>query len=181
MRIIAGRFGGRRLTAPKGSGTRPTTDRVREALFSILAPRIEGARVLDLFSGTGALGLEALSRGAASATFVERDRRALAVLRTNVESLGLTGGEAEVVGETAARYLARNPEPFDLIFADPPWEDVPRLATELFPAVTGVLRSDGLLLVEHRSSMEVAAIPELKSTEQRRYGDTALSFFRIDG
>ena len=97
MRIVAGRFGGRRLKGPEHAGLRPTADRVREALFNILAARVAGAGVLDLFAGTGGLGFEALSRGAASAVFVERDRRAVSLLRANLAALGLTPGEAEVI------------------------------------------------------------------------------------
>lgn len=121
MRIIAGRFRGRKLQAPEGSGTRPTADRVRETLFSMLASRIgsfEDLRVADLYAGTGALGLEALSRGAAHATFVEADSRAAAALRANATSLGVADLVRLIAGSATA--LPGN-EAFDLIFADPPY------------------------------------------------------------
>src|SRR3954465_7399669 len=120
MRIVAGRWGGRTLHAPRGRSTRPTSDRVREALFSILGP-LDGARVLDLFAGSGALGLEALSRGAAAATFVERERLALRALRDNVADLG---ADAEVVAADARVFLRAARErgaQYDLVFLDPPY------------------------------------------------------------
>src|SRR5438445_6041525 len=123
MRVIAGRLGGRRLKAPRGRATRPTSDRVREAIFAMLAD-VEGARVLDLFAGTGALGIEALSRGAAHAVFVERDARALAALRENLAALELGPDAAEVrrVEALAALRSARSAkETYDLLFIDPPY------------------------------------------------------------
>ena len=120
MRVIAGRLGGRKLVAPRGLSTRPTSDRVREALFSALGA-VTGARVLDLFAGTGALGVEAISRGAARAVFVESARPALAALRENLGALGLAES-ARVVPQLAERALGAviAEGPFDLIFADPP-------------------------------------------------------------
>src|SRR6185295_6834999 len=120
MRIVAGEWGGRRIQAPPGTGTRPTTDRVREAWMSTVAPVLPGARVLDLFAGSGALGLEALSRGAAAATFVEQDAKAIAILRTNVEALGAAAAVRIVKGDAVkyARGLAEGS--FDVAFADPP-------------------------------------------------------------
>jgi 16S rRNA (guanine966-N2)-methyltransferase len=121
MRIIAGTHRGRPIVAPKGDSTRPTADRVREALFSMLASRLgdfEGLRVLDLFAGSGALGLEALSRGAAHCTFVEQDRPALDALKTNIAKLGLAGTE---VRATSVLALGPAAQPYDLILADPPY------------------------------------------------------------
>src|SRR5215208_7039866 len=120
MRVIAGTYGGRRLQAPSGTDTRPTADRVREALFSILGARVDGARVLDLFAGSGALGLEALSRGAAGVTFVERAPAALRVLRANLAALG---ADAEIVPSDALRWLgaaSAASRQYDLVFLDPP-------------------------------------------------------------
>src|SRR3954453_13668244 len=121
MRVIAGSYGGRTLKAPAGDGTRPTSDRVREALFSILGDRVAGARVLDLFAGSGALGIEALSRGAASATFVDDAPAALRVLRANLEALG---EDAEVVRADAVRWLraaSGRAHQYDLVLLDPPY------------------------------------------------------------
>ncbi len=131
MRVIAGRHGGRRLQAPAGEATRPTSDRVREALFSILGARVEGAHVLDLFAGSGALGIEALSRGAAAATFVDAAPDAVRVLRGNLAALG---EEAEVVHGDALRWLRAAPRrarQYDLVFLDPPY----RRAATLGPAL----------------------------------------------
>ncbi len=169
MRIIAGRWRGHRLNPVKGRGVRPTTDRVREAWMSAVGFGLEEARVLDLFAGSGALGLEALSRGASSAVFVERSRGALRTLRKNIETLGAEA-DSQVVAGDAMAYLNRlGPEDFDLAFADPPYEK--GLAGKLLEAFEkkGFARE---LWVEHRSSETMPAFPGLR---QRRYGDTTLS------
>src|SRR5437763_2820706 len=145
MRVIAGTYGGRRLVAPRGAATRPTADRVREALFSALGD-VSELTVLDLFAGSGALGIEALSRGAATATFVERGRPALAALRANLEALRV---EAEVVpGDAAAfvRNAARDGRAYDLVFVDPPYRDTERLAREL--DVGSIVKAGGRLVTE---------------------------------
>lgn len=193
LRIVAGEFGGRRIEAPSGRGTRPTREKVREAWFSALGPGIAGARVLDLFAGTGALGLEALSRGAASVTFVESDRRAADLLERNVRQLGvvdrvliLRRDAAEVLdrlrgpgrdrgGEDPGTGAAEEPEgfgPFDLALADPPYgSDWPvRLARLLAERAFA-----GLLCVEHRPGALEAAEGRVWS---RTYGDSALTFLR---
>ncbi|HEX8433102.1 MAG TPA: 16S rRNA (guanine(966)-N(2))-methyltransferase RsmD [Longimicrobium sp.] len=170
MRIVAGEWGGRRLVAPPGRETRPTTDRVREAWMSAVEPYLEGARVLDLFAGSGALGLEALSRGAEHATFVEHAAPALQSLRANLQALGATE-RSEVVRIDAVRYATELPAgAFDLAFADPPYAKglaaalVARFAEVPFAA---------LLCVEHGRN---DAIPELPGARTRRYGDTSLTF-----
>jgi 16S rRNA (guanine966-N2)-methyltransferase len=174
MRVIAGRFGGRRLAAPPGTGTRPTSDRVREALFSILGGRVAEARVLDLFAGSGALGLEALSRGAAAVTFVERAPAALRVLRTNVEALG---AEADIVRADAVKWLrsasAGAPQ-YDLVFLDPPYRQAGALGAELSDALPAVLGPDALVVAEsdRRAPLELT-IPTI---DERRYGDTLIRF-----
>jgi len=124
VRVVAGEFKGRRLYAPRGSRTRPTADRVREALFSMLGD-VSGARVLDLYAGSGALGIEALSRGAESAVFVERDAKALDALRRNLDA---TGARGAVRREDVARFLSRPEGTFDLVFADPPYDDASAVA-----------------------------------------------------
>jgi 16S rRNA (guanine(966)-N(2))-methyltransferase RsmD len=176
MRVIAGRFGGRRLAAPPGTGTRPTSDRVREALFSILGGRVAEARVLDLFAGSGALGLEALSRGAAAVTFVERAPAALRVLRANVEALG---AEAEIVRADALKWLraASDGAPqYDLVFLDPPYRQAGALGAVLSDALPAVLGPDALVVAEsdRRAPLELT-IPTI---DERRYGDTLI---RIHG
>jgi 16S rRNA (guanine966-N2)-methyltransferase len=169
MRIVAGRWGGRRLVAPPGRATRPTSDRVREALFSILGP-LDGARVLDLFAGSGALGLEALSRGAAEATFVERDRAALKALRANVEALS---APAQVVPADAAAFLgnaARAGALYDLVFLDPPYRQAAALGREL--SLEPVLAPGARVVVEsdRRSPLDLPFEP----FDERRYGDTLI-------
>jgi 16S rRNA (guanine966-N2)-methyltransferase len=169
VRIVAGSLGGRRIEAPRGTRTRPTSDRVREALFSVLGD-VTGMAVLDLFAGSGALGLEALSRGAARATFVERDAAALRALEANIGSLGV---EADL-RRTDARAFARNASsaggPYDLIFVDPPYRDAQRLGREL--DLRSLLASGGRVVVEsHRSApLEI----DLPPTFERRYGDTLI-------
>jgi len=181
MRVIAGQARGRRLRTPKGRELRPTADRVKEALFNILPHDLSGRRVLDLFAGTGNLGLEALSRGAASAVLVDIARPATAVIEENVQALGY-GASARVVTAPvfkAVRSLARGGERFDLILLDPPYER--GLAGEALKEIAkeGVLADGGVVVAEHsvRDRLE-KKYGALVLTDQRRYGDTALSFYR---
>lgn len=169
MRIIAGRWRGHRLRTAKGRGVRPTTDRVREAWLAAVGGDVEGAKVLDLFAGSGALGLEALSRGAKEVVFVERARNALVALRGNVELLG-TEGECQIVAGDAMAFVRRLTEgAFDLVLADPPYDlGLAGKLLEVF-AEKGFARE---LWVEHRS---VEAMPPLPGIRQRRYGDTTLT------
>lgn len=169
LRIIAGRWRGRRLVAPPGLGTRPTSDRVREAWMSALQPLLPGARVLDLFAGSGALGLEALSRGAASLTAVERSAGALRALRANLRSLGAEG-ECEVVRADALAFAASlGEDAYDLALADPPYgEGAAAALAEIFIAN----HFARWLWVEHRVT---EALPEVAGARTRRYGDTALT------
>lgn len=176
MRVIAGRWGGRRLQAPRGQSTRPTSDRVREALFSVLGDDVAGARVLDLYAGSGALGIEALSRGAASAVFVDTSQAALGAIRANLEALG---AEAEVRRADARRFLgsasAARSE-YDLIFLDPPYRFAARLGRELSEALPPVLAHDAVVVAEsdRRTPLDI----ELPLHDERRYGDTLI---RIHG
>ena len=174
MRVIAGRYGGRRLQAPPGTGTRPTSDRVREALFSILGARVAGARVLDLFAGSGALGLEALSRGAEAVTFVERAPAALRALRANLEALG---ADAEVARGDASKWLraaSAGARQYDLVFLDPPYRQAEALGAELSELLPAVLGRDALVVAEsdRRTPLELT-IPTI---DERRYGDTLIRF-----
>ena len=174
MRIVAGTWGGRRLVAPRGRGTRPTADRVREALFSILGP-LDGERVLDLYAGSGALGLEALSRGAAHATFVERERAALRALRDNVADLG---ADADVVAADAKAFLRAAQErgaQYDLVFLDPPYRAAAGLAQELevSPVLAGRARVVGES--DRRAPLDL----DLPLTDERRYGDTLIRIYTL--
>jgi 16S rRNA (guanine966-N2)-methyltransferase len=174
VRVVAGRFGGRRLQAPPGRDTRPTSDRVREALFAMLGP-LEGERVLDLFAGSGALGIEALSRGAAAATLVERDARAIAVIRANLQALELAGDEARVVhapAHAALRDASARGDAYDLVLLDPPYRDAPALGRELSQALPAVLAPDARVVAESDRRAPLAL--ELPVVRERRYGDTLI-------
>jgi 16S rRNA (guanine966-N2)-methyltransferase len=184
MRITGGHLRSRVLKAPRGRATRPTTDRVREALFGILASAggVEGAQVLDLYAGTGALALEALSRGAAGALLVESSREALAALRLNVQALGLEDRVRVVAGDVAqaVRRLA-GAAPFDLVFADPPWAliDAGHARTVLSDlAQRGGIATGGQVVLEHSARTPSFDIDGLVRLETRRYGDTALTFYK---
>lgn len=169
MRVIAGELGGRRLRSARGGATRPTAERVREALFSMLGP-LEGAVVLDLFAGSGALGIEALSRGAASATFVERSPQALAALRANLVALELNE-RARVIAGDALGALRAN-DKYDLVFLDPPYAMAAALAAALSRELPGVLRAGARVVSEsdRRGPLELA----LALSRERRYGDTLI-------
>ena len=176
-RVISGSARGRRLTVPEGTATRPTSDRAREGLFSSLLSLIdvEQARVLDLYAGSGALGLEALSRGAASATLVESDPEAVAVLRDNVERLALHG--AHVVAVPVERWLAVDPEPrYDLALVDPPYElDVVPVLELLAPWVS----DDGVVAVERATRGPDLDWPDgFEPVRERRYGAATLWYAR---
>jgi 16S rRNA (guanine966-N2)-methyltransferase len=181
MRVIAGRYGGRRLQAPRGRTTRPTSDRVREALFSTLGD-ITDATVLDLFAGTGALGIEALSRGATVALFVERDAAALRALRANLAALGLHEPQAMVLPTNAARALdtaRERGETYDLLFVDPPYGQAQAWERELAVALPPLLAPGGRLIVESDRRMPLALqTPHTWQEQQRRYGDTIVTIHR---
>jgi len=175
VRVVAGSRKGHRIDAPKGIVTRPTSDRVREAVFSILGS-LEGARVLDLFAGSGAMGLEALSRGAAGCVFVDSDRRAARVIQSNLEKLRLTG--AVVVTRDAVAALRDEREfdrRFDLVLADPPYEDWGRYEESLGELVPAVMADDGLVVVETAERIEPALPLDLVTA--RRYGSARISVF----
>ena len=170
-RIVAGSHRGRSLRVPGGGATRPTSDRAREGLFNTLAALggVEGARVLDLYAGTGALGLEALSRGAAAATLVEQADKALAALRRNVDELGLA---AEVVAAPAERFLAGAPRPYDVVLLDPPYDvDADPVLAQLVPW----LAAGAVVALERRTRGAAPTWPEgLVAERSRRYGEATL-------
>ncbi len=178
MRIVAGDFRGRRLHAPKGDRIRPTTDKVREAVFSIVAPYVEDARVLDLYAGTGALGLESLSRGASFAVFVDQGSDALRLIRENIELCGAQDRTRVIQGgvqQTITR-LTQGGELFDLIFMDPPYGKglIERALLEL----SGVARCDALVVAEHHvKDLVPLQVKDWRRSRQRRYGDTVISFY----
>ena len=172
MRIISGSRKGARIAAPKGVVTRPTGDRVREAAFNLIGP-VDDARVLDLFAGSGALGLEALSRGAASVTFVESDRIACRTISENLEKLKLTG--ARVVCADALWTVRRDTHNYDLVLVDPPYEAWAELEPRLAEHLPRVLAPDGLLVVETGARTDPALPLPIRTS--RRYGSARLTLF----
>jgi 16S rRNA (guanine966-N2)-methyltransferase len=175
VRVVAGAFKGRRLQAPKGTDTRPTSDRVREALFSILGD-VSGARVLDLYAGSGALGIEALSRGAGEVVFVESARRAADAIRANLRAVG--DPDAMIWVGDALAYLRRaDPEaPFDLVFADPPYSSATQVGDGLSELLSPLLTETSLTVTE---SDKRAPLPlTLPLVDERVYGDTRIAIHR---
>lgn len=183
MRIVAGEFGGRRIQAPPGRGTRPTSDRVREAMFAMIGP-LDGERVLDLFAGSGAVALEALSRGAAEAVAVERSSPALACIRRNAAELGV-GPRLRVVGRDWRAALAGEAEGgrwYGVCVADPPYDMLARILPDLGRAVAAVVRPGGLVVIEHAAPHGPAVPPGLAVADARtrRHGDSALTLLRLE-
>jgi 16S rRNA (guanine966-N2)-methyltransferase len=180
VRVIAGRWRGLHLETLPGKDLRPTADRVREALFSILGDRVFGARVVDAFAGTGALGIEALSRGAAEVVFIERDPKALDLLRRNLAGVGAVGEGVVVPGDALRPETWPKGLPADLVLADPPYR---RGLPEAFLAAlvrSGGVGDDALVVIEHEHGI-APGCPGWIATGERRYGDSALSFFRVAG
>jgi 16S rRNA (guanine966-N2)-methyltransferase len=182
VRIIAGTHRGRRIAAPPGAATRPTADRVREALFSIIGP-VDGLDVLDLFAGSGALGLEALSRGAASATLVDRSRPAVACIRANVAALGMEERARVVPRDWRAALTAerRAGAAFGLCLCDPPYSLNDRVMAQLGAALEPLVAAPGIVVIEHsaaRPPPEPSGL-EIVSRTDRTYGDTAVSVMRV--
>ena len=181
MRVISGSARGTALTAPDGMQTRPTADRTREALFSILMPYVAGCTFLDLFSGSGAVGIEALSRGAAHCCFVDNESIALSAIKRNLDKTKLSA-RAEVLRSDAvgvARVLSRQNKAFDIVFLDPPYDNA--LAKPAADAVLagGLLAEGGLLIIEHRAQEEAPVIEGLRLSKQKRYGAAAISIYEV--
>lgn len=183
MRIVAGRLRGRAIAAPTHTGLRPTADRVRESVFNILAHGVdgfdlEGARVIDMFAGTGALGLEALSRGAAYALFVEDAAEARALIRTNVEAMGLTGVTKIYRRDATSLGPTQTHQPFDLAFLDPPYGK--GLAEKGLASLRegGWLKPNAVAVVEERADVVWAVPPGFVQIDQRTYGDTQVVFLQ---
>jgi 16S rRNA (guanine966-N2)-methyltransferase len=175
LRVIGGRLGGRRLSAPRGRLTRPTPERVREALFSILAS-VDGARVLDLFAGSGALAIEALYRGAASATLVDSSATAIAAIRRNLQALGV---DAEARRQSAASFLEgarKDARQYDLVFLDPPYRHATTLGREFSTALARVL-APGARVVSESDRRAPLELEGLNLLDERRYGDTLIRIY----
>lgn len=182
MRVIAGSHRGRRLSGPRGTSLRPTSDKVREALFSILGMRITGGRFLDLYAGTGAVGIEALSRGAAVVTFVEASPGAVGLLRKNLDTCHLAG-RARVWVEQTGTFLSRREwwdSPYDVVFADPPYAARAELDVLAGLGQSGLLAQDGVIVLEQASTSESPQrMGNTTLTRRCEYGDTALCFYHV--
>jgi 16S rRNA (guanine(966)-N(2))-methyltransferase RsmD len=181
MRIIAGTYRSRLLETPPGLSTRPTSDRLRETLFNVLAPRIAGARFLDLYAGSGAVGLEALSRGAQHVAFVERAQGALKVLRANAKKLNVEDA-IHIRPGFVADYLKHGTGPWDIVFLDPPYDDEDEYAATLtaLGSTPALLASDAVVIAEHRRKQKLDdAYGKLTRTRLLEQGDAALSFYGI--
>lgn len=177
MRVISGTAKGHPLKAA-GAATRPITDRVKENLFNILGARIIDARVLDLFAGAGSVGIEALSRGARAATFVEVDRAALAAIRTNLETTRLAD-RARIVRRDVFRFLRDTPEPYDVIYAAPPQYQGLWMGTLTLLDQGAWLSENGIIIVQiHPKEYKALALTQLELFDQRKYGSTMLCFYR---
>lgn len=181
MRIIAGTFRGRILKSPADSRTRPTSDRLRETLFNVLAPRItDESRFLDLCAGSGAVGIEAISRGAAFVTFVDKSRRSCALIEENLDLLHIPETQTEVIGLSAENFSARNhPQGWDIVFFDPPYEaDYSIVLHEFGSNESKLLRDEGVFIAEHHSKNTLPdAAGQIRRWRVLKQGDTHLSFY----
>ncbi|MDB5183698.1 MAG: putative Methyltransferase [Candidatus Saccharibacteria bacterium] len=177
LRIIAGTFGGRTIASPDGTKTHPMSERVRNAMFNSLGEVVQGIAVLDAFAGTGALGIEAISRGATHATFIERDRIAQKVLAENVKLLKITE-KTKIIKASVSSWIDTYDGPkFDLIFADPPYHDMQ------FSTVTklmGLLKPGALMVLSRPGRSESPTVPGVVVVDNRGYGDAVLTYFRLD-
>jgi 16S rRNA (guanine966-N2)-methyltransferase len=183
MRVIAGSLKGRRLKSPTWDGLRPTSDRLRETLFNVIARRVAGARVLDLYAGTGAVGIEAISRGAAEVVFVERDRRAQRLIVENLSHCGVTSGCA-IIRDSVAHALdelRRDARPFDIVLLDPPYDVQPDAALATIDAPT-LVAPGGIVVIEHATRQRAPEHPgSLARTRAIAAGDSTLSFYAPSG
>lgn len=177
MRVIAGRFKGRALASPTWTGLRPTSDRLRETLFNVLATEVPGASVLDVYAGTGAVGIEALSRGARTVTFVEQDRRAVALIGQNLARCAVTEGCVIVARDAGALGGRDALQPFDIVFLDPPY-DIPQRDVVMEHLAT-LVAARGVLVLEHATRQPAPATTGvLVRTRAIRQGDSTLTFYR---
>lgn len=177
IRLIAGRYGGRIIEGSGTNRTHPMGGRIRSSLFNMIASELEGAQVLDAFAGSGSLGLEALSRGAAHATFVERDRVAQNVITNNIRTLGVDDA-TKLVKAPVASWLETTSQTFDIIFADPPYHDL-QLST--VGKLTKLLKPNGLMVLSYTGKGEVPTDLGVVVVDNRRYGDAVLAFYRKEG
>jgi len=184
MRIIAGKYRGRKLKSLPGADTRPTSDRLRETLFNILAPRIGGARFLDLFAGTGAVGIEALSRGAEQVTFVDQSRTMCALIKANLETIQVDEKACEIVTAEASdflrAFLKKTVQPYDILYFDPPYaSDYEEVLSLVGEHAEKLLKPAALIIVEHHKKKDLPAkAGDLKRYRVLKQGDSVLSFYQ---
>ncbi len=177
IKIIAGRYGGRFISTPNGRATHPMSERVRGALFNSLAGVTDGANVLDVFAGSGAIGFEALSRGAASVTFIEKDRAAQRAIIDSIDKLGVAD-HAKLVKAAAGAWIDTYDGPkFDLIIADPPYD---KMQFSTVSRILGLLKPGALMVLSHTGRGESPTLPGVVVVDNRGYGDAALTFFRLE-
>jgi 16S rRNA (guanine(966)-N(2))-methyltransferase RsmD len=183
MRVIAGTFRSRPLVAPRGLDTRPTSDRLRETLFNVIAARVPGSRFADLYAGSGAVGIEAISRGAAEVFFAEKSPAALAAIRANLRTLKVAGGFQVEGGGTSSLLKWLSGKPLDVVFLDPPYDDAEeyrRTLTTLGTSASGLLTVDALVIAEHtRKHPLLDVYGSLHRTRTLLQGDAALSFYSV--
>ena len=177
VRVISGEFGGRKIDTPEGKKTHPMSERIKNALFNSLGDVVQGARVLDAFAGSGALGIEALSRGASHATFIERDRIAQKVITENIKLLGIQD-RTKLVGASVTAWInTYDGDPFDLIFVDPPYHD-PQFSTAM--QISGLLKPGALMVLSRPGRSESPTKPGVVVVDNRSYGDAARTYFRLE-
>jgi 16S rRNA (guanine966-N2)-methyltransferase len=181
MRVIAGTFRSRALQSPRGTATRPTSDRLRETLFNVIATRVSGARFADLYAGSGAVGIEAISRGATEVFFAENDNAAIAAIRANLRTLGVIKDFQLESGGTATLLKRLRAQPLDIVFLDPPYEDAEAYRSTLIALAEGeLLHADSLVIAEHAKRTPPAeAYGDLQRTRTVLQGDAALSFYKL--
>jgi 16S rRNA (guanine966-N2)-methyltransferase len=183
MRVIAGTYKGRKLKTLEGMHVRPTSDRLRETLFNVLAPRIEGARFIDICAGSGAVGIEASSRGAASVTFIEASRKAVAIIGENLRNLGINEGVRVINRDALAalKYLARSEIKFDLCYFDPPYESEIHSPVLWQIAKHNLLAEDGIVIVEHRRQLLLSpSYDQLRPYREIVQGESSLTFYEME-
>lgn len=183
MRVIAGLYGGRVLKSPADNKTRPTSDRLRETLFNVLAPRIDAeTRFLDLCAGTGAIGIEALSRGAAFVTFVDKSKKSCALIEENLDNLNIPESTTEILGLSADNFTGReHPAGWDIAFFDPPYDADYSLVLHEFGFNKTLLNEEGLLVIEHHTKKHVPdEVGSLRRWRLLKQGETSLSFYERD-
>lgn len=182
MRITGGTFRGRKLIPPAGREIRPTSDKVREAIFGILAAKIVGAGFLDCFAGTGAMGIEAISRGASTVTMVEKNRKAVMLIHSNLKNLNADATVLTIDFFKAVEKLKTKDITFDLIFIDPPYQSLLQEQAVLSIEVSGLIEIDGTVIVEHEKHLQLPLnIGGLEQIDHRKYGETVLTFYQYSG